>query len=646
MTQIASSAPLEPVSFGYEPILRRAFRGRYVTMIAAGWLLGMAPTLIAHAAGMPVSVILGIAFASLSATLFAADWVAALAARATARPLDALLKVLPLEDQRRLVGDAADPGKAGGTRPGGRPAALAEALVRRISRDATLLSELARDRAEAEAANLAKSQFLANMSHQLRTPLNAIVGYATLLQEDALASGRSDEVDDLGRVLQASRNLLELINDMLELSKIETGKTSFQRGIVDIGSLVQSVVTSFDPEEQGNGNLLAAEVEDEIGIMIGDSGKIRQCLLNLVSNALKFTQAGEVRLTASAVERQGREMIEFSVTDTGVGMSPEELKTLFREVQVEGEEGQLKGPRLGLTITHRLATMMGGTVDVRSNPGRGSVFTLRLPREMSRAIPSEDVLPFINKRENIVATAGRKALIVDDDPLARDLMARWLSRLGFHILSADDGETGLAAAREHKPAVILLDILMPGLDGYGVLEALRADPEIASIPVVIVSVCDDRAAALRAGASEALIKPVQPQQLEQVLDVYCRRLTGDILVIEDDQDSGALIRRTAAQIGLTSRLARTGEEGLAMIREAAPAAVVLDLALPGMSGFQVLDELKNDDRFKRIPVLVVSGEEISVAQHQAIERSGGVFHTKGYSSPRDIAVSLKKVVAG
>lgn len=640
----ASSRPETGEAFGYEPVLRPILVTRYLVISLIGWAVATAALLGGAAAGLSLAICFALAVLVLPVTLFIGYHFARQATRLIAQPADALMRVLPAEDQRRLIESAEEDRSLAASHQGRQLAALVESAMRRVSRDATIISEVTRAREEAEAANLAKSHFLANMSHQLRTPLNAIVGYATLLQEDAVASSRPEQVADLGRVLQASRNLLEIINDMLDLSKIEVGKTTFQRSIVDIGSLVKSVMTSFDLEQQGNGNLLAADVEPGIGILIGDPGKVRQCLLNLVGNALKFTEHGEVRLNVNAVERDGNDVIEFTVTDTGVGMTAEQTGALFRDLKVD-QEGMANGPKLGLAITNRLATMMGGTVTVRSVPGQGSAFTLAVPREMPRSVPAEDVLPFIDKGNELDAAAGKKALIVDDDPIAIDLMARWLSRMGFSILTAGHGEEGLALAREHKPAVILLDVLMPGMDGYGVLEALRADPEVSHIPVVIISVVDDRSAALRAGASEALIKPVQPQQLEQLLDVYCRRLRGEILVIEDDPDSGAIIQRTAAQVGLSSRVARNGEEGLEMIRKAPPAAIVLDLGLPGMSGFQVLDALAADSKLKHIPVLIVSGHEIGVAEHQAIERSGGIFHPKGHSSPHEIAQSLKKVVA-
>ena len=626
---------------GFEPPIRRMLSARFMSAAAIAWLAGSSGYVLVGGAAQTPGAATAFWLLLLPAVLFAAHRFAVAAARGLALPADALLALLPAEERPRFTRR----GALGRTGSADALTTLAAEAVRRSERASLAVAEIGRARDEAEGASLAKSQFLANISHQLRTPLNAIVGYATLLQEDAIVASRNDQVADLGRVLQASRNLLELINDILELSRMDVGKTSFQRSIVDIQSLVRSVTSSFDPEQRGSGNSLVADVDEEIGILIGDSGKVRQCLLNLVSNGLKFTQGGEVRLSVSVVQREGAEMIQFAIADNGIGMSPDEAAALFRDTRIEVSDRPSSGPKLGLAITRRLATMMGGNVSVRSVPRKGSVFTLEIPREMPRTLPTEDVLPFIDKLIQAPSPAHKKALVIDDDPLAIDLMRRWLSRLGYAVLTAESGEQGLAIAREQRPDFIFLDILMPGLDGYQVLEMLRADEEISSIPVVVVSVCDDRPAALRAGASDSLNKPVQPHMLEQLLDVYCKRLEGEVLVIEDDEASGELIARIAGQLGLGTRVAGNGAEGLAMARANPPAAVVLDLGLPDMTGFQVMEAMAADDRLKRIPVLVVSGDAVSLSEHQLIERSGGVFHIKGQASPHEIAQSLRMAVS-
>jgi CheY-like chemotaxis protein len=483
------------------------------------------------------------------------------------------------------------------------------------------------------------------MSHELRTPLNAIIGYSTLMQEEAVAAGRTQEEQDLGRVLGASRRLLGLINDILELSRIEAGRTALERSIVDVASLAQSAAASFDPVRDGNLNRLEIEVADDVGILLGDAGKIRQCLLNLIGNALKFTREGEVRLTVRAAQRGGVDTVEFEIADSGVGMTPEQIDQLFHDRCEPTIGGPSTAPKLGLVITHRLATMMGGAIAVRSIVNEGSVFTLSIPRDTPRDAPDGDVPAVAPAATSRRAVAEKTALVIDDDPTAIDIMRRWLSRFGYAVIAANDGPGGLALARSERPDVIILDIFMPGPSGYDVLEAIRADAALAAIPVIVVSVSDDRARTIGCGASDMLMKPVPPERLRDVLDVYCKRIDGEVLVIEDDADAGELIRRSAAQIGLGAVLATSGEQGLEIARARLPAAIVLDLGLPGMNGFDVLAAIEADPRLKDIPVLIVSGREISVSEHRAITQARGIYHPKGYATPRQIAESLRMAVA-
>ena len=505
------------------------------------------------------------------------------------------------------------------------------------------ITELVRLKEQAQSANAAKSQFLANMSHELRTPLNAIIGYTMLLEEDAKADGRVNAEADLARVLAASRRLLELINDVLDLSKIEAGKTSFQKSIVDLRPLVEAAASHFGEAER-NGCAFEVEIDPEIGIMIGDMARIRQCLLNLLSNAFKFSPDGHVKLTGSVVGRGSSQEIRLSVADTGIGIAHDHVASVFEPfTQVAGSrDRQFAGSGLGLSVTRRLVRLMGGDVRVESTSGFGSTFTITLPRDILRGESDAPAEPRLARGKG---AKNKLALIIDDDETALNLMQRRLSQLGYDIITATSGDEGLALARSERPNLILLDIFMPGKTGYEVLEEIRLDETIGSTPVIVTTVDDDRARGLRLGATEYLMKPVSKEQLGQVLSIYQDQIEGDVLMIDDDQDACHLVARTAGQLGLTVRCAHDGLDGMRMIREKAPSALVLDLTLPGIDGFQILDMIQSDDALKHVPIIILSGRSITMMEHDTIRKAGCTYFTKGDFSPREIAQTLKLAVA-
>jgi signal transduction histidine kinase/DNA-binding response OmpR family regulator len=519
-------------------------------------------------------------------------------------------------------------------------------LLRRASRrSAELIENLKEARETANAQNEAKSQFLAKMSHELRTPLNAILGYATLLHEDASEAGNGAAAADLERITVAGRSLLAVINDILDLTKIEAGATSVDRQAINVRELAETVIAAAKEGGQ-HGNRIELVVADDVGIMVGDARKIRQCLGHLMSNAAKFTNDGKITLSIS--QASSAAAVVFAVTDTGIGIEEQHLPSLFdafSQAKVS-RSGRHPGAGLGLAITRRLARIMGGDCTVESAPGEGSIFRLQVPlvppaAKAAHARRSTDVKAIAPCR-----AANRKSvLVIDDDEATLDLMRRWLEPLDYDVAVALDGESGLSLLREIKPNLVLLDAWLPGRSGYEILKEMRSDPEIAATPVILVTVDDDRARGLSCGASDYLRKPVSEESLTAVLDVYARNCKGEVLVIEDDDDSAELIKRSVEQVGFSARRARDGMEGLAMAAENRPAAIVLDIRMPELDGFAVIERLAVADQLNDVPVIVVSGCDISLAQHRRLAAAGHRVFTKGLVTPREIAQSLREMVA-
>lgn len=519
-------------------------------------------------------------------------------------------------------------------------------VVRRAARRSSeTMAELEQAREHANRQNIAKSQFLASMSHELRTPLNAILGYAMLLYEDAVEADNASAATDLDRIQSAGRGLLRVINDILDLAKIEGGKTTLERTVINISSLLADVERSC-PAASRNGNAFEIVVAEDVGIMIGDASKIRQCLLNLLHNAFKFTSAGTVTLAIAPALNAANPGLRFSVSDTGIGIDADNRERLFDSFTQTAAASPIGGSGLGLAITRRLARIMGGDCTVESEKGIGSTFSLWVPlspyaKARSKA-PSVATVPVANPSRR---KAGPTVLIVDDDEAALDLMRRCLKRFGYDVFAAADGEIGLALAREHRPDLILLDALLPGRSGYDILPELCSDPDLNRIPVVLVTIDDDRARGIAAGACDYLRKPVTESRLRAIVDLYRAPANGEILVIDDDDDSADLIKRSVEQMGFSARRASDGLQGIQMASEMLPAGIVLDLLMPGLDGFGVIERLSTDKALAGVPLIIVSGCEISLGQHRKLEAAGHRFFTKGSSSPREIVQSLREMVA-
>jgi adenylate cyclase len=469
-------------------------------------------------------------------------------------------------------------------------------------------------RDQAEAMNRTKSTFLANMSHELRTPLNAIIGYSELLQEDAVDTGNTEPVADLQKIEGAGRHLLGLINNILDLSKIEAGKMDVFIEEIDLSNLVGEVVSIIKPLADKNSNTLEVKCPPDIGSLRSDQTKVKQALLNLLSNASKFTNRGTLTLTVS---RPTAAQVSLRVSDTGLGMTPEQLGKLFQAFS-QADASTTKrfgGTGLGLAITKHFCTMLGGDVEVKSTPGIGSSFTITLPDYVPPAV-SEAMTPAAEARD------GRPTvLVVDDDPFAQELLGKTLEKEGYRVIAALRGADALTLARQHQPQAITLDVLMPKMDGWSALKELKADVALRDIPVIMVSNLNERGMAIPLGAADYLTKPVDKQRLAAVLHEHCGNPgASSILIIEDDLPTSDVLCRTIAGMGYTSHAVMNGREGLDWLdSHPAPSLILLDLMMPEMDGFVFLRELHQRPLVPNVPVIVVTAKTLT---HEDIRKLG------------------------
>jgi signal transduction histidine kinase/CheY-like chemotaxis protein len=496
-----------------------------------------------------------------------------------------------------------------------RVAKQLEAQSIEVQRNSALLEErthqleLARD--AAEAANASKSQFLANMSHELRTPLNAIIGYSDLLIEEAEELDAQDLVPDLDKIRSSGKHLLGLINDVLDLSKIEAGKMDLYLETFEVRPVLEAVASTVEPLIGKNGNTLRLDWDENLGTMRADITRIRQILLNLLSNASKFTERGTITLEARRHGSESGEQMSFAVRDTGVGMTEEQLGRLFQAfAQAEAStSAKYGGTGLGLAISRKFAEMMGGDIAVTSRPGSGTTFTVRLPVVVPETEPAPISLP-----RNVGSRLGT-VLVIDDDPAMRTLMERILGKEGFRVITAPDGPTGLELARREQPVVITLDLLMPGMDGWTVLGALKAQEDLAHIPVIMLTILDEQRIGFALGAAEYLTKPIERDRLVAVLRRYSRNPGLPVLVVEDDSATRAVLGRALSGEGRVVREAENGRVALDYLKRETPGLILLDLMMPEMDGFELLAALRERPEWEKIPVVVITAKDLTAEDH-------------------------------
>jgi CheY-like chemotaxis protein/anti-sigma regulatory factor (Ser/Thr protein kinase) len=468
------------------------------------------------------------------------------------------------------------------------------------------------------------------MSHELRTPLNAIVGYSEMLQEEAEEQKLDSFVMDLEKINSSGKQLLALINDILDLSKIEAGKMELFLEGFEINALIEDVAETIDPMVKKNANVLKVEITSDLGSMHADQVKVRQALYNLLSNAAKFTHEGTITLDARRQRMDGSDWIVFRVVDTGIGLSSEKMLRLFQDFTQADASTTRKfgGTGLGLALTRRFCQMMGGDVTVRSVPGEGSTFTIKLPAIVSGpqlehhdGSENEDVrIISTDRREHDPAPAPSTCvLVIDDNAVQRDLMRRFLVKEGYCVRCAASGEEGLRLAKEMIPIAITLDVMMPEMDGWRVLKALQADDSLADVPVIMLTMVDDPERGLRYGATEYLTKPVNRRRLSRVLQRYsCASPPCPVLVVEDDAEIRASMRRMLEKNGCRVTEAENGATALAMIETDRPTLIFLDLLMEVMDGFAFVEQVRTHPEWRTIPIVVVTAHDLTSAERKRL----------------------------
>ena len=538
-------------------------------------------------------------------------------------------------------------------------------IVRDITRRKQQQEELAEARDRALEANRTKSAFMANMSHELRTPLNAIIGYSELLMEDAADGGQQITIADLEKIRAAGRHLLDLINDVLDLSKVEAGKMALDLETFDVARLVQNVVSTIRPLVERNDNVLELKLDGDLGSMRADQTKVRQILFNLLSNAGKFTEHGTITLALSRhaqrvpgalglpVERPpvrppedaGGRWISFGVTDTGIGIAPDQLEKLFQAFSQADVASRQRygGTGLGLALSRHFARMMGGDIVVESRADKGSTFTLLLPVDV--AGPQAEPQPPDTALAIQGPSGAHTVLVIDDDPDARDLLRRVLSKEGLRVESVADGKEGIQRARELQPDVITLDVLMPEMDGWAVLAALKDDPELADIPVIMLTVLDDQDRGYALGVSDYVMKPADPGHLAAVLNRYRRDAAAHpLLVVEDDTSTRRMLRRVLENQGWTVMEAENGRAALERIGETVPSLILLDLMMPEMGGFEFVGELHKREEWRSIPVVVITARDITAEDQARLDGFVAAILQKGAYSRDEFLAEVRRLV--
>jgi|GEM_PF-2135308 len=524
---------------------------------------------------------------------------------------------------------------------------LEQKVQQRTAELAQSIKEASKARKVAEEANQAKSSFLANMSHELRTPMNAIIGYSEMLQEEAEDLGQEDFIPDIQKIHRAGKHLLSLINDILDLSKIEAGRMELYLENFEIQALIQDVVATVKPLLEKNCNELKLLIADDLSTIYADLTKVRQSLFNLLSNASKFTENGTITLSLNRDVREDKDWIIFQVSDTGIGMTQEQISRLFKAFTQADASTTRKygGTGLGLTITQKFCQMMGGDIFVESEFEQGTTFTIELPIQVQKitkvepiADPDDQSIP-VETHRNIV-------LVIDDDPTVHDLIDRFLTKENFLVRTASSGAEGIRLAKSLEPDAITLDVMMPDLDGWAVLAALKADIQTAQIPVIMVTMIDNQNLGYALGAADYIVKPIGKNNLRNILHKYNSQASFDkVLIVEDNPDTRDLLRRQLLDYSETVIEAENGVQAIEILSREIPELIISDLMMPEMDGFELVRQMRQNPCWSSIPVIILTAKELTLSEREKLEGRVKQIFQKGGSQPTILLQELQSLLS-
>jgi signal transduction histidine kinase/DNA-binding response OmpR family regulator len=537
---------------------------------------------------------------------------------------------------------------------------LAVAITNALNDDSTrkLSLEIAQRNEELNAKNSelqdayrVKSDFLASMSHELRTPMNSIIGFSSVLLAENADPLTADQHMAIEKVLKNGKHLLQLINDILDLSKIEAGRMTVNVETEDIEAIVSNSLMTVEPMLKAKNLKYSIELTTAVRTLTTDSVKVGQILTNLLSNAVKFTETGGI--TIRVFDKGG--FVAFAVQDSGIGIEKKNLELIFKEFQQVDSSNtrKYKGTGLGLAIARRLSRMLGGDLTVDSIAGQGTTFTLTVPpvyveKEGSRSSEpkkSSDIIQakiFAVPKKDTDAGGSVQILCIDDDPDVLEILKKYLVPEGYSVELALSGDEGIRLAIQKKPALITLDIMMPEKDGWQVLRELKQHEETKDIPIIIHSIVDNKPQALSLGAVDFITKPTEPKQLLDVVGRYCSSSGKPILIVDDNEDFALSVKHMLKGEYHDIRIAGDGKEALEILKSFTPSLIFLDLVMPGMNGFEVVQHLQEDKNLRSIPVVILSGKEASKEEMHVLDTHIVDFIHKGDLPTIDLSTMVKR----